>query len=99
MRAAGSPYNILTESEIAAIHQGALRILAEMGMEIQNEKLLATCESAGYAVNYTQQRVCFSAESVERFIAEAEKFDWEHLIPSVSATAGVYHGLYHAPEN
>ena len=40
MRVAGSPYNLLKDSEITAIHQGALRILAEMGMEIQNAKLL-----------------------------------------------------------
>jgi len=98
MRVVGHPYNLLKDFEVTAIHKGALRILVEMGMEIQNEKLLAACESAGYTVNYTQQRVRFTAAAVEHFIAEAEKYDWEHLLPSVSATAGVYHGLYHDPE-
>jgi len=98
MRVAGSPYNLLKDSEITAIHQGALRILAEMGMEIQNAKLLTACETAGFSLDYVHQRVRFPASAVELFIAEAEKFDWENLVPSVSATAGVYHGLYHDPE-
>jgi trimethylamine--corrinoid protein Co-methyltransferase len=69
-----------------------------MGMEIQNAALLAACESASFTVDADRQRVRFPAAAVERFIAEAEKFDWDHLVPSVSANAGVYHGLYHDPE-
>ncbi len=98
MRILGQAYNVLKDSEISAIHQGALRILAEMGMEIQNHKLLSLCEAAGYTVDYTAQRVRFPAPVVERFIAEADKFDWETLKPSVSSSAGLYQGLYHDPE-
>ena len=50
MQVVGHPYNLLKDFEVTAIHKGALRILAEMGMEIQNEKLLAACKSAGYTV-------------------------------------------------
>lgn len=98
MQIARSAYTLLHDHEISTIHQGALRILAEMGMETQNEKLLAACEAAGFSVDYIGQRVRFPAPIVERFIAEAEKFDWDHLTPSVTATAGVYHGVYHDPE-
>jgi trimethylamine--corrinoid protein Co-methyltransferase len=97
MRLVGQPINLLKDSEIMAIHQGALRILAEMGMEIQNDDLLSACEAAGFAVDFSIQRVRFPAPVVENFIAEVEKFDWDNLTPQVTATAGVYHGRYHDP--
>jgi hypothetical protein len=97
MRLVGQPYNLLKDSEISAIHKGALRILAEMGMEIQNDRLLEACVAAGYQVDRSVQRVRFPAPVVERFLAEAECFDWENLTPSVTSTAGVYHGRYHDP--
>ena len=34
MRAAGHAYNLLSPSGLRLIHEGALRILAEMGMEM-----------------------------------------------------------------
>ncbi|HEU0291618.1 MAG TPA: trimethylamine methyltransferase family protein [Anaerolineales bacterium] len=97
MRLVGGPYPLLKGSEISTIHAGALHILAEMGMEIQNERLLTACERAGFNVDHTTQRVRFPAPIVENFIAGAGKFDWDNFIPTVSSTAGVYHGRYHDP--
>lgn len=97
MRLLGHPYPILKPTEISAIHQGALRILSEMGMEIQNNHLLDACESSGFSVDHTAQRVRFPSPMVENFIAEVEKFSWDSLTPSVTATARVYHGRYHDP--
>jgi hypothetical protein len=39
MHIAGHPYQVLTDREIQLIHTSAMRILAEVGMQIQNEGL------------------------------------------------------------
>jgi hypothetical protein len=75
-----------------------------MGMEIQNRDLLGILAGAGLdnarlSVDFHAGRVRFPARFVERFIAEAEKHDWEHARPEVSASAGVYHSLYHDPQS
>jgi len=97
MRIASYPYNVLSPTEIDCIHRHALRILAEMGMEIQHHGLLEALVDFGLPVDFTAQRVQFPADVVERFIAEAAKFDWNHVTPHVSGSAGIYHGLYHDP--
>jgi trimethylamine--corrinoid protein Co-methyltransferase len=97
MYLAGHPYNLLKDHEISAIHQGTLRILAEMGMEIQNNPLLDACAAAGFQVDKTDQRVRFPSPAVERFLSEVQRFDWDALVPCVTSSAGVYHGRYHDP--
>ena len=47
MHIAGHPYEVLSIDEIGRIHASALRILGEMGMEIQNQALLRDLEGAG----------------------------------------------------
>jgi len=98
MRAVGHPFNVLASSEISTIHQGALRILREMGMEIQNRHLLEACAEIGILVDYAAQRARFPSSLVEQFIADAEKFNWEDFRPQVTSTAGLYHSLFHDPE-
>jgi len=97
MHIAGHPYDVLTDAEIQLIHQSALRILEEMGMEIQNQQLLADLVDFGLLVDFDQERVRFPARVVEKFIADAEKYDWESHKPYVRSTAGLYHGLFHDP--
>jgi trimethylamine--corrinoid protein Co-methyltransferase len=94
---AGHPYQVLSTPEIELIHRNALRILAEMGMEIQNQKLLADLADFGLPVDFDQERVRFPESVVEQFIATADKYDWEAHRPTVHATAGLYHGLFHDP--
>ena len=50
MHIAGHPYKVLSTSEIELIHNSALRILAEMGMEIQNQPLLKELADFGLLV-------------------------------------------------
>jgi trimethylamine--corrinoid protein Co-methyltransferase len=89
-------------SEVDLIYRSALRILDEVGMEIQNQNLLQILAGAGLGkarpqVDFQAQRVRFPVSLVEGFLAEAEKYDWEHAQPLVNASAGVYHSLYHDP--
>ena len=97
MHIAGHLYRVLSTSEIETIHQNALRILSEMGMEIQNHILLQDLADFGLVVDFEQERVRFPADLVEGFIADVPKYDWDNHIPRVTATAGIYHGLYHDP--
>ncbi len=88
MHIAGHPYEVLSTDEIELIHQSALRILGEMGMEIQNEPLLKDLADFGLLVDYEQQRVRFPAKLVTQFLAEVDKYDWENHIPKVGAYRG-----------
>jgi trimethylamine--corrinoid protein Co-methyltransferase len=97
MHVAGHTYNLMSPSEVDLIHRSALRILNEVGMEVQNQCLLGVLADFGLQVDLQAERVRFPPPLVERFIAEAEKHDWESARPHVSGSAGVYHGLYHDP--
>ncbi len=97
MHIAGHPYEVLSIAEVELIHQSALRILEEMGMEIQNQRLLADLAEFGLRVDYDLERVRFPRASVEKYLAEAPKYDWDTHRPTVSASAGLYHGLFHDP--
>jgi trimethylamine--corrinoid protein Co-methyltransferase len=97
MRITGHSLNILSDEEVGLIHQGALRILSEMGMEVQNEELLLLLREYGLNIDLLSQRVRFPPILVEQFIAEAEKYCWQDHQPSLDAEAGIYLSLYHDP--
>ena len=97
MHIAGHAYDVMSAQEVDLIHQGALRILGEMGMEVQNRRLLEVLAGFGLRVDSENERAYFPPSLVERFIADSVKYDWEHAQPRVSGSAGVYHGLYHDP--
>lgn len=98
MRLTGNLIPLLTDSELDCIHQGALRLLREMGMEIQNCHLLTVLADFGLPVDFDRQRVTFPGAVVEQYLSTAEKYDWEHAEPRVGGSAGVYHGRFHDPE-
>jgi trimethylamine--corrinoid protein Co-methyltransferase len=97
MRAAANTFGGLSQDEIATIHRNVLRILAEVGMLVENPDLLDALANFGGTVDRTTQTVRFSPAFVEQFLAESERFDWGHAVPRVSARAGVYLGYYHIP--
>ena len=97
MHVAGHAYSPMSSVEVGLIHQSVLKILGEMGMEIQNRRLLEVLAEFGLRVDLDSERVYFSSSLVERFIAEADKHDWENTHPRVGGSAGVYEGLYHDP--
>ena len=99
MHIAGHAYDVMSAQEVDLIHQGALCILDEMGMEVQNRRLLEVLAGSGLRVDFGNERAHFPPPLVERFIAGADKYDWEKAQPGVSGSAGVYHGLYHDPDS
>ncbi len=99
MRIAGHPYAVMSQTELERIHAGALRILSEMGMEVQNRVLLERFAAHGFPVDQHAERVRFPSSLIENFIADSEKLDWEAATPAITASAGIYEGLYHDPES
>jgi trimethylamine--corrinoid protein Co-methyltransferase len=97
MHAAGHAYNPMSAVEVELVHRSALRILDEVGMEVQNRRILDALAEFGLSVDLESQRVRFPPTMVERVIDEAEKHDWENAPPCVESSAGVYHSLYHDP--
>ncbi len=100
VRVAGHPYELLASADLDLIHRSALRILREVGLEVQNQRLLTALADFGLIVDRdpSRQRAYYPTAVVERFLAEADQYDWNAAVPSVSASAGVYHGLYHDPQ-
>jgi len=98
MYAVGKPFQILSPAEVSAIHRNVLRILREIGMEIQHAGLLGVLAEHGLEVDLAAQRVRFPTPLVEQFLSESEQHDWENATPRVGASAGVYHGRFHDPE-
>jgi trimethylamine--corrinoid protein Co-methyltransferase len=97
MHTVGHPYNVMSNVEVETIHRSALRILDEVGLEIQNQKLLKVFADFGLKVDFAAERVRFPQALVEQFLVEADKYDWEKHLPRVGGTAGVYHGMYLDP--
>ena len=92
------PLRVFDEREEDAVHRTALRVLDEVGVVVESDAILDRLAALGARVDKAARRVCFAPELVERFIAESEKFDWGAVTPSVSGSAGVYHGYYLDPD-
>ncbi len=98
MYAAGHSYSLIKQNEVEKIIHSALRILDEMGMQVDHSLLLNRLAQAGLTVDFASQRVRFPVRWVEDWIAGCEKFDWENVQPQVSASAGVYFSQVQDPE-
>lgn len=99
MPIAGHPYQVLTDHEIQLIHASAMRILQEVGMQIQNENLLHRLADFDLPVNFQSERVYFPATVVDRWLEQCDKYDWDAHTPTVTSQAGVYHGKFHDPQS
>ena len=74
MRLTGNPINLLSPEEIDCIHNGALRLLREMGMEIQNQSLLAVLADFGLPVDFERQRVIVPGPNRRAFSGRSRAF-------------------------
>jgi trimethylamine--corrinoid protein Co-methyltransferase len=87
----------MTTAEVELVYQSALHILDQVGLEVQNRRILESLADIGAQVDFEAERARFPPPLVERFIADAPKYDWANVKPQVGGSAGVYHGLYHDP--
>ena len=70
-----APVEILSSDDLELIHDGAMRILEEIGLEILNEKALALYEADGARVDWDLQRVYLDRKHVmQRLESVPSKF-------------------------
>ncbi len=91
-------WTVLTEDEEERLHRSALRLLSEVGVAVENEGVLSRLAEAGANVDRERQRVFFSPDWVEAFLADSEQFDWAKAEPFVGGSASIYFGYYLDPE-
>ena len=72
MRGAGS-FDVLATSELKQVCNCALRILADVGVVVENRALLELLADRGAKVDFEAQRARFSRKWTEGFLAEAAR--------------------------
>ncbi len=92
------PIRVFDAREEDAIHATTLGILAKVGVAVESEAVLARLASVGAQTDAATGRATFPSALIERFIADSDRFDWDSVQPSVTGTAGVYHGYYLDPD-
>jgi len=83
---------LFTDSDIERIYRGAVRVLGEMGMRVENRVCLEALERFGARVDYPAERATFAPEVIERAIALAKAQDpgWQRSF--AKANPGYYAG-------
>lgn len=67
----GGSYQVLSEKEIRQIHETTVRILENVGFEINNQEALELFEEKGARVDYDLNRIYLPREMVSRLIKQA----------------------------
>jgi trimethylamine--corrinoid protein Co-methyltransferase len=74
------PIDVLSPDQVERIHLASLKLLADFGLEFQNDEALKILAANGAKVDLDSRMVRFPAEVVEHFIAKApakaEVFSW-----------------------
>jgi trimethylamine---corrinoid protein Co-methyltransferase len=85
----GGSYRVLSEKEISQIHETSVRILENVGFEINNIYALNLFEKNGAKVDYGHNRVFVSRELVSRCIKQApSEFVFHGRQPGKNITVG-----------
>jgi trimethylamine--corrinoid protein Co-methyltransferase len=98
MIAAGHAYAVLSPSEQETIHRNVLRIVDEVGLQVEHEGLLERMAAIGGRVDRARRRVTFSPQATEAFLATSERWPREARSQRVSGEVSVYYGRYLDPE-
>ncbi len=88
---------VLSDEEIARIHEAMVTILSGTGLEVADEKLCSALAEYGAQVDSETQRVRFPEGLIDRFLKETERLPEGDRGPSMTSEAGVYEGMYLAP--
>lgn len=67
----GGGYKVLSEKEISQIHEMSVRVLENVGFEINHPPALELFQKCGARVDYDQKRVYVSRDLVSRYIKQA----------------------------
>jgi len=85
----GGGYNVLTDKEIRQVHETSIRVLQNVGFEINHPPALELFEKHGARVDYETHRVYVPRELVSRAIKQApEEFVFYGRKPGREITVG-----------
>jgi trimethylamine--corrinoid protein Co-methyltransferase len=99
MRGAGHEYRVLSVREEETLHANVLRLIDQVGLQVESDPLLERMAAIGGRVDGSRQRVTFSPLATEEFIASSQWVDWDHRPPQVRGSADIYYGLYLDPQS
>ncbi len=88
---------LLTKPQIEEIHRNALRVLAEVGVQVEHEGLRRKLASVGGQTDPLTDRVCFPSDLTERRIWDAPKTPVSFDTPRIGLGCGVYQCMYLDP--
>jgi len=79
------------------MHRNVLRLVDEIGLQVENDALLNRLAEFGARVDRTKQRVALSPAQAEEFIASSEPVLWTEGDLGVHGGVEVYYGQYLDP--
>ena len=83
-----------TRTDLENVHRNVLRVLDEVGIAIEHDRLLEALAGVGAAVDRGAQRARFPRPLVEEFLAGVPRLDWTRRRPSLTVRASLYAGRY-----
>lgn len=89
--------SLLTRRQVEEIHRSALRVLAEVGVQVEHEGLRRKLASVGGEIDPSTERVRFPADVTERRIWDAPKTRLCFDTPRIGLGCGVYQCMYLDP--
>ena len=89
----------LSRQQVELVHRNALRVLAEVGVKVENEELRRRLTSVGGRADSGGDVVRFAAAEAERYIAAAPKTPSSDAPGRVGARVGVYQSRYLEPQD
>lgn len=99
MHAAGHSFNVLSPAEEDILHRNILRLVDEVGLQVESDALLDRVQASGLGarIDRTRRRMMLPPAAAEAFIASSEPVRWEERPPRVNGGVEVYYGHYLDP--
>jgi trimethylamine:corrinoid methyltransferase-like protein len=91
--------NFLTTAQVETIHRNALRVLAEIGVQVEHEGVRQRLAAIGGQSDKSSMSVRFPAQTVERYICTNHQHASKAGSPTIRVTCGVYQCFYLDPSS
>lgn len=90
---------ILSDAEVTAVIDGALRILERTGVRVENAAMLRRLEEHGAATDRGAMVCRFPSGRMADFLAVSERADWQDTPVQYGGHAEIYQGWYLDPDD
>jgi len=89
--------DVLSRTEKETIHRNVLRVLAEVGLQVEHAGMLDAFAEHGFPIDPAKQRVYFPSDKVEEHRAACPTIDWQNRVPGLLVRLDVYASRYLVP--